>query len=57
MDEHGYLRVDTHMRTSVEGVYACGEAADGEYKQVVISAGMGATAAIATTRYLETRED
>jgi thioredoxin reductase (NADPH) len=45
------------MRTSVEGVYACGEAADGEYKQVVISAGMGATAAIATTRYLETRED
>jgi thioredoxin reductase (NADPH) len=57
IDEHGYLRVDTHMRTSVEGVYACGEAADGEYKQVVISAGMGATAAIAATRYLETLEE
>lgn len=57
MDKHGYLRVDTHMRTSVEGVYACGEAADAEYKQVVISAGMGATAAIAATRYLETLED
>jgi thioredoxin reductase (NADPH) len=44
------------MQTSVEGVYACGEAADGEYKQVVISAGMGATAAITATRYLENLE-
>lgn len=57
VDEKGYLRVDTHMRTSVEGVFACGEAADAHYKQVVISAGMGATAAIAATRYLETLED
>ena len=55
-DERGYLRVDSHMQTSVEGVFACGEAADGDYKQVVISAGMGATAAIAATRYLEKLE-
>ena len=41
MDARGYLLVDSKMQTSVEGVYACGEAADGEYKQVVISAGMG----------------
>jgi len=34
-------------------VFACGEAADGVYKQVVTSAGMGATAAIAASRYLE----
>ena len=56
MDERGYLVVDSKMQTSVEGVYACGEAADGEYKQVVISAGMGATAAITATRYLESLE-
>ncbi len=56
MDERGYLVVDSKMQTSVEGVYACGEAADGEYKQVVISAGMGATAAITATRYLENLE-
>ncbi len=53
MDDRGYLVVDSKMQTSVEGVYACGETADGEYKQVVISAGMGATAAISATRYLE----
>lgn len=56
MDERGYLVVDSKMQTSVEGVYACGEAADGEYKQVVISAGMGAIAAITATRYLENLE-
>jgi len=55
-DERGYLHVDSQMQTSVEGVFACGEAADGDFKQVVISAGMGATAAIAATRYLEKLE-
>lgn len=53
MDERGYIKVDRNMQTSVEGVFACGEAADGVYKQVVTSAGMGATAAIAASRYLE----
>lgn len=53
VDERGYIKVDRNMQTSVEGVFACGEAADGVYKQVVTSAGMGATAAIAASRYLE----
>lgn len=53
MDDRGYIKVDTNMQTNVEGVFACGEAADGVYKQVVTSAGMGATAAIAASRYLE----
>ena len=57
MDERGYLSVDDRMQTSVPGVFACGEAADGEYKQVVTSAGMGATAAISATRYLENLEN
>jgi len=41
VDERGYIKVDRNMQTSVEGVFACGEAADGVYKQVVTSAGMG----------------
>lgn len=53
MDERGYIKIDSKMQTSVKGVFACGEAADAEYKQVVISSGMGATAAISATRYLE----
>jgi len=52
MDERGYIKVDEKMRTSVEGVFAVGEAADGEFKQVVVSAGMGAAAAIQAGRYL-----
>jgi len=56
MDERGYIKIDSKMRTSVKGVFACGEAADAEYKQVVISSGMGATAAISATRYLESLE-
>ncbi len=52
MDERGYIKVDEKMRTSVDGVFAVGEAADGEFKQVVVSAGMGAAAAIQAGRYL-----
>jgi thioredoxin reductase (NADPH) len=51
--ENGYIKVDDHMKTSVAGVYAAGEAADPHFRQVITSAGMGAAAAIAATRYLE----
>ena len=51
--ENGYIKVDDHMRTSVAGVYAAGEAADSHFRQVVTSAGMGAAAAIEATHFLE----
>lgn len=51
--EGGYIKVDERMRTSVPGVYAAGEAADSHFKQVIVSAGMGAAAAIEATRFLE----
>jgi thioredoxin reductase (NADPH) len=53
LDARDYIEVDKNMRTSVEGVFACGEAADPDYKQVITSAGMGAAAAIQASRYLE----
>jgi len=56
LDEKGYIRVDEKMKTSVDGVFACGEAADANFKQVVVSAGMGAIAAISAGRYLESLE-
>lgn len=55
MDNLGYLQVDNLMQTSVEGVFAAGEAADAHFRQVVTSAGMGAAAAIQATRFLEAR--
>jgi thioredoxin reductase (NADPH) len=51
--DKGYIKVDAHMNTSVEGVYAAGEAADSHFRQVVTSAGMGAAAAIEVTHFLE----
>jgi thioredoxin reductase (NADPH) len=51
--ENGVIKVDNHMATSVEGVYAAGEAADPHFRQVVTSAGMGAAAAIEATKFLE----
>jgi thioredoxin reductase (NADPH) len=56
LDDNGYIKVNPLMETSVEGVYAGGEAADPHFRQVVTSAGMGAAAAIQATRYLEAQE-
>jgi thioredoxin reductase (NADPH) len=56
LDDSGYIKVNNLMETSVEGVFASGEAADPHFRQVVTSAGMGAAAAIQATRYLEAQE-
>jgi thioredoxin reductase (NADPH) len=55
--ENGYIKVNDHMKTSVVGVFAAGEAADSHFRQVVTSAGMGAAAAIEATHYLERLTD
>lgn len=54
-DERGYIKVDHLMQTSLPGVYAAGEAADPNYRQVVTSAGMGAAAAMQAVKYLESQ--
>lgn len=53
MDNHGYIKVDTLMRTNVPGVYVAGEAGDPNYRQVITSAGMGAAAAMQAGRFLD----
>lgn len=52
MDEKGYIRIDDRMRASVPGVFAAGEAADPNFRQVATSAGMGVAAAISADRWL-----
>lgn len=52
MDDRNFIKVDSKMHTSVPGVYAAGEAADSDFKQVITSAGMGAAAAIEAGRFL-----
>ena len=42
-------------RTSTEGVFAAGDVTDMPYKQAVISAGEGATAALSAYNYIQAR--
>lgn len=48
----GEIVVDHHGATSVPGVYAAGDCTDSPYKQIIISMGSGATAALGAFDYL-----
>jgi thioredoxin reductase (NADPH) len=55
LDSVGHIVVDSHLQTSVKGVFAAGDIRQYSARQLVAAAGDGASAAVFAAQYLRSR--
>jgi thioredoxin reductase (NADPH) len=53
MDKERYILTDEDMKTSQEGIYACGDCRKKLLYQIITACGEGALAAFAATKYVK----
>jgi thioredoxin reductase (NADPH) len=53
--EDGHIVTDDHMRTSAQGIFACGDIRRAALKQIATAVGDGAIAADAAYKYISAR--
>lgn len=51
LNEQGYIKSDSSMKTSLEGVYVCGDVREGNIKQIACAVGDGAIAGTEASKY------
>lgn len=56
MNADGYVVTDEKCETNLPGIYVIGDLREKSFRQIVISASDGATAALAAAHYVETRK-
>jgi thioredoxin reductase (NADPH) len=56
MNANGYVVTDEKCQTNAPGIYVIGDLREKYFRQIVISASDGATAALAAAHYVETRK-
>jgi thioredoxin reductase (NADPH) len=52
LDEQGYIKVQNHYHTNIEGVFVAGDVHDRQYRQAITAAGFGSAAALEAEKWL-----
>lgn len=56
VDQEGFIKVQDHYKTNIDGVFVAGDVHDNHYKQAVTAAGFGCAAALEAERWLDAIE-